>query len=82
MGLMMAAYTVMISMIPILFPLNILNISERERTEKIIPVIREMKRKISRNIMRGKRIGKESEPMRGTRGSRTVPISEIDDSRH
>ena len=36
---------------PILFPLNILNISERERTEKIIPVIREMKRKISRNII-------------------------------
>jgi hypothetical protein len=34
------------------------------------------------NILRGKRIGKESEPVRGTRGSRTVPISEIDDSRH
>ena len=33
------------------------------------------------NILRGKRIGKEKEPTRGTRGSKPVQLSENDDSR-
>jgi hypothetical protein len=123
MGLMMAAYTVMISMIPIFHPeslkqpifgqinrlfvftimIGLISMLMNFASSVVVYhtsyyiIFLEIFLFISLitgiifsvlslsdifNILRGKRIGKESEPMRGTRGSRTVPISEIDDSRH
>ncbi|MHB1440303.1 MAG: hypothetical protein ACYCSO_09080 [Cuniculiplasma sp.] len=123
MGLMMAAYTVMISMIPIFHPdslkqpifgqinrlfvftimIGLLSMIMNFASSVFIykssyfVIFFEVFLFISLitgiifsvlslsdifNILRGKRIGKDAEPSRGTRGSRTIPISEIDDNKH